>query len=61
MNGRTEHEHLSLAAYLKRELERMADGPTMAELVERAARRDAGVPREAIITAVREARDELDD
>jgi hypothetical protein len=59
LRSRAEAENLSLTAYLRRELERMANRPTMAELLERADRRRAqGVSanRDDILAAVRAAR-----
>ncbi|MBV9845830.1 MAG: antitoxin [Kutzneria sp.] len=63
LRTRAAAESLSLTAYLKRQLERMASGPTMAELLERADLRRArgvGVSGEDLITAVRGAREEGD-
>lgn len=48
---------LSLSAYLLREVEQIAARPPIAEVLRRAASRGGGVSREAIIEAVREARD----
>lgn len=61
MRTRAAQEHLSLAAYLRRQIEQWAGKPTMAELLERAdQRRRQGmhVSGADIITAVRETRDE---
>ncbi|HWE88692.1 MAG TPA: hypothetical protein VG317_04430 [Pseudonocardiaceae bacterium] len=63
LRARAEAENLSLTAYLRRELERMANRPTMAELLERADRRRAegiSVNRDDILAAVRAAREEGD-
>ena len=63
LRTRAAAEHLSLTAYLKRQLEAMTAGPTMAETLERADRRRArgvGVSGQAIVDAVREAREEGD-
>lgn len=64
LRSRAAAEHLSLTSYLKRQLERWANGPTMAELLERADRRwrEGGrVTSADIVSAVRELRDEDDD
>lgn len=52
---------LSLEAYLERQFEQFADGPTMADLLAEADRRRArgmGVDREEIVRIQRELRDE---
>ncbi|HEY1574057.1 MAG TPA: hypothetical protein VGG05_22135 [Pseudonocardiaceae bacterium] len=64
LRTRAASEHLSLTAYLKRQLERWAGAPTMAELLERADRRShAGdqVTGADVVSAIRELRDEDDD
>ena len=64
LRTRAAAEHLSLTAYLKRQLEAMAARPTMAEILERADRRRArgvAVSGQAIVEAVREAREKGDD
>ncbi|HEY0494561.1 MAG TPA: hypothetical protein VGD48_02395 [Kutzneria sp.] len=64
LRTRAAAEHLSLTAYLKRQLEAMAAGPTMAEILERADRRRArgvSVSGQAVVEAVREAREKGDD
>ncbi len=63
LRTRAAAEHLSLTAYLKRELEKMAAGPTMAEWL---ARVDRTVPkvdisRDEIVDALHEARRERDE
>lgn len=61
LRTRAAAEHLSLTAYLRRELERMAAGPSMSELIERADQRrrnGVGVPGREIVAAVRELHDE---
>ncbi|MGZ4143037.1 MAG: FitA-like ribbon-helix-helix domain-containing protein [Actinomycetota bacterium] len=48
---------LSLSEYLRRELERMADHPSIAEVLARAGGRSGGVTRQDIVDAVRSGRD----
>ncbi|MGZ4139761.1 MAG: FitA-like ribbon-helix-helix domain-containing protein [Actinomycetota bacterium] len=48
---------LSLSEYLRRELERMADRPSIAEVLARAGGRSGGVTRQDIVDAVRSGRD----
>jgi plasmid stability protein len=50
-------EGMSLSEYLLREVRRVAERPTVAELRERLARRSAVTPRVPPAKAVREARD----
>jgi antitoxin FitA len=64
LRTRAAADHLSLAAYLRRQLEQMASSPTMAELLERADQwraRGLSVPSAEIIAAVRAERDEDED
>jgi plasmid stability protein len=56
LRSRAAAEGLSLTAYLKRELDRMA-GPTMGEWIEKVTDRDWGVDREEIVRIIRESRD----
>ncbi|MGH3656656.1 MAG: FitA-like ribbon-helix-helix domain-containing protein [Micromonosporaceae bacterium] len=52
---------MSLTMYLRRHLEQIASAPSMAELLERADRRRArgvSVSTDAVLTALRAARDE---
>lgn len=61
LRSRAASEGLSLAAYLRRQLEEMTRGDTMTDLLARADRRrarGAGVSRDTIVTALRETRDE---
>lgn len=54
LRSRAAAEDLSLAQYLRRELTRVASAPTMAELLDRAARRrehGGGASREAVEAA----------
>lgn len=60
LRTRAARENLSLAAYLKRQLDDMASGPTMDELLRRADERRAtgmGVDRDTIVSVQREIRD----
>lgn len=60
LRTRAAADGLSLAQFLRRELDRMADRPTMAELLERADRRrerlGGGVTRAALMAALEEDR-----
>ncbi len=56
LRSRAAAEGLSLTAYLRRELDRMA-GPTMGEWIEQVTDRDWGVDREEIVRIIREVRD----
>lgn len=60
LRTRAATDGLSLAQYLRRELDRMADRPTMAELLERADRRrerlGGGFSRGALMGALEEDR-----
>ena len=47
----------SLSEYLRREVTRLAERPTVAEVLERAASRSGGVSRAAILRAIRDGRD----
>lgn len=61
LRTRAAAEHLSLTAYVKRELDKLTSGPTMAELLDRAdqrRRRGIGVSSADILAAVHELRDE---
>lgn len=58
LRTRAAAEHLSLTAYLRRELEKIASGPSMASWVAQATDRDWGVPSDAIADTIREIRDE---
>lgn len=61
LRTRAAAEHLSLSAYLRRHLEQLASGPTMAELLDRADRRRSRgvhVPGSQVLAAIRESRDE---
>jgi plasmid stability protein len=61
LRGRAAAEHLSLTQYLRRELDRLAGTPTMAEVLARADRRreqGGGVSREALAAALEAAREE---
>jgi plasmid stability protein len=58
LRNRAAAENLSLTAYLKRELERMASGPTMAEIFARSNRRHWGIDQDTIVQTIREIRDE---
>jgi plasmid stability protein len=61
LRTRAAQQHLSLAAYLRRQLEQWAGKPTMAELLERADRRrqqGMGVPGADILAAIHHTRDE---
>ncbi|MCP2166614.1 FitA-like ribbon-helix-helix domain-containing protein [Goodfellowiella coeruleoviolacea] len=51
-------EHLSLNAYLRRELARLAEKPSMAEWIRAATDRDWGVSRDTVVGTLREIRDE---
>ena len=48
---------MSLSDYTRRELERVAERPPIAEVLARAGRRGGGVSSEEIVAAVREMRD----
>jgi len=64
LRTRAAAENLSLAAYLKRQLEDLASRPTMAELLAKADQRRAetgGVRTEDIVSALHEARRERDE
>jgi plasmid stability protein len=52
-------EGVSLSEYLLRELEEVADRPSLREVYERARARGAGVPNADIVAAVREVRGPL--
>jgi plasmid stability protein len=56
LRSRAAAEGLSLTAYLKRELDRMA-GPTMGEWIDRALKLEGRVDREEIVRIIREGRD----
>ena len=58
LRTRAAAEHLSLTSYLRRELEKLASGPSLALWVQQATTRDWGVSHEAIMEAIRESRDE---
>lgn len=60
LRTRAAAENLSLSAYLRRELERMASRPSMAELLARADSRRAvaSVSTEDIVNALHAGRDE---
>ena len=51
---------MSLSEYLRVEITRSAGQPTMAEVLARAAAREGGASREAIVAAVRAGRDGTD-
>ena len=55
---RASAEGLSLTLYLKRELDRLTNSPTMAEWLGRATDRDWGVDRDVIVRTVHQVRDE---
>ncbi len=58
LKARAAREGMSLSDYLKRELERIAERPTMAEVLERMrAREPSSVTSEEIVTWIREERD----
>lgn len=57
LRTRAAAENLSLAAYLRRELDRMAAGPTMAEWLAEATDRDWGVDRDTIVETIRDVRE----
>jgi hypothetical protein len=54
-------DHPPLTDYLRGELDRLANGPSMAIWLQRATRRNFGVPHEAIMEAIRECRDRDDE
>lgn len=58
LRTRAAAENLSLTAYLKRELERLASGPTMAEIFVRSSRRDWGIDQDTIVRTIRAIREE---
>ena len=61
LRTRAAEEHLSLSAYLRRQLERLAGMPTMAELMERAdRRRQSGVCLSGgeVVATIRAMRDD---
>lgn len=58
LRTRAAAEHLSLTAYLRRELDNIAKGPSMALWVKEATNRNWGVPRETIAETIRELRNE---
>lgn len=49
---------MSLSDYLLAEIVRLADRPTIAEVLARAAARTGGASREAIVAAIRAGRDD---
>lgn len=54
-------EAFSLWAYLERDLEKYADGPTMADIIEKADQhRAGGASQGRLVAAIREKRDEAD-
>ena len=57
LKARAALEGLSLSDFLRRELERVAERPTRAELLERIARRDSVRTRKSAAEMVREARE----
>lgn len=58
LKARAAREGMSLSDYLKRELERIAERPTMAEVLGRMrAREPSSVTSEEIVTWIREERD----
>ena len=61
LRERAEAAGMSLSEYLRVEITLLAERPTMADVIARAAARgDAGVSREAIVAAVRAGRDGTD-
>jgi plasmid stability protein len=50
--------HLSLTAYLRNELDRLASGPSMGEWLNNVTARDWGLSHQAIGEVLREIRDE---
>lgn len=57
--GKPRRDPFSLEAYLDREHERLANGPTVAEVLARADRhRSGGVPRKIIAETIRADREE---
>lgn len=60
LRTRAAAEGLSLTAYVRRELDRMATRASMAEWLERATNRSWSVSREAVERALRETREEAD-
>lgn len=61
LRTRAAAEGMSLTTYLRRELERLASAPTMAEWLSRATDRTWGVDGEEIVRVIREGRDGEDD
>lgn len=61
LRTRAAAEHMSLNTYLRRELERLANGPTMAAWVTDAMNRDWSVPHDTIAAAIRDIRSEDDE
>ncbi|HEX3779322.1 MAG TPA: hypothetical protein VHX38_06620 [Pseudonocardiaceae bacterium] len=61
LRTRASMEGLSLTAYLKRELHRLASSPSMAEWVEQVTDREWGVSSEVIARTIRELHDEHDE
>ena len=51
---------MSISQYLRNELLRLVSQPTVAEVIARAQARHGGASREAIVRAIREARDDPD-
>ncbi|MGH3438966.1 MAG: FitA-like ribbon-helix-helix domain-containing protein [Sciscionella sp.] len=60
LRTRAARENMSLTAYVRNELAKLASGPTMAEWVERVTNRDWGVSGELIVQIQRELRDSED-
>lgn len=58
LRTRAAAEHLSLTAYLRRELNNLATAPDVDDWFRRAANRDRGVSTEEIVRSVHEARAE---
>lgn len=57
LRARAARVGLSLSDYLRGELERIAARPPMADVMDRAARREGGVATSQVVAAVREERD----
>lgn len=58
LRTRAAESGMSLSEYLLAEITRSARRPTVAEVLERARRRDGGAPIDAIVEAVRSGRPE---
>jgi len=57
LRERAAHAGLSLSDYLLDEITRVAERPAVADVLARAATRHGGAASEAVVAAIREARD----